>query len=248
MITVQDVFEFMNGWAPLALKESWDNDGILVDAGRPVTRVLTALDITVPVIEEARRKDCQLIVSHHPVIFRPVKAMSSGSAVFLLAQYGISAICMHTNLDSAPGGTGELLFRLLGIEVTDSFSGVGRVGQLEPTSVEALAQRCAEVLDTPVKWVDREQPVCRPAVVTGSGGDLLQEAIAAGADCLITGEASHHDAVDAAQAGVGLIAAGHYGTERPIALEIARRLTEAFPELWVGVSETEHDPFQYRIL
>ena len=109
MTTVQQIYEEMQRIAPLALAESWDNPGLLVDCGGEVSRVLVTLDITPEVVEEAARKGCGLIVSHHPVIFSPLKKLSGQDVAFQLVKNGISAICMHTNLDAAEGGVNEVL-------------------------------------------------------------------------------------------------------------------------------------------
>ena len=111
MTTVQQIYEEMQCIAPLALAESWDNPGLLVDCGGEVSRVLVTLDITPEVVEEAARKGCGLIVSHHPVIFSPLKKLSGQDVAFQLVKNGISAICMHTNLDAAEGGVAEELLR-----------------------------------------------------------------------------------------------------------------------------------------
>ena len=109
MTTVQQIYEEMQRIAPLALAESWDNPGLLVDCGGEVSRVLVTLDITPEVVEEAARKGCGLIVSHHPVIFSPLKKLGGQDVAFQLVKNGISAICMHTNLDAAPGGVNDTL-------------------------------------------------------------------------------------------------------------------------------------------
>ena len=109
MITVRQVYEAMQAIAPLELAEHWDNPGLLVDCGGEVLRVLAALDVTPETLEEAARKGCELIVTHHPVIFRPLKALSPADLPFRLVQRGISAICMHTYLDAAAGGVNEVL-------------------------------------------------------------------------------------------------------------------------------------------
>ena len=114
-VTVQEILQELKAFAPLELACSWDNVGLLVDAGRPVDKVLTALDITAAVVEEAAREGCQLIVSHHPVIFDPMKRITADDIPALLLKNGISGICMHTNLDAAPGGVNDTLADLLGI-------------------------------------------------------------------------------------------------------------------------------------
>ena len=256
-ITVQMVYEAMARLAPPQLAESWDNVGLLVDCGRPVTRALTTLDITPEVVEEAARLGCEVIVSHHPVIFSPLKKLSSQDVPFLLVQAGISAICMHTNYDAAEGGVNEILAELFAMRDPEPFAnGCGRVGEIDPVSVPrlaALAQDrlgcfCVPPLEGPavqVKYTDNGRPVRRLAVISGAGGSMFEDALAVGADCLLTGEANHHAACDAKRLGLGLIAAGHYATEYPAAAVLAARLQEEVPGLVAVASRENRDPFTY---
>ena len=147
MTTVQQIYKEMQRIAPLALAESWDNPGLLVDCGGEVSRVLVTLDITPEVVEEAARKGCGLIVSHHPVIFSPLKKLSGQDAAFRLVKSGISAICMHTNLDAAEGGVNEVLAGIFGMREMEAFAeGCGRVGSIEPVRVPELAKRAQKSL------------------------------------------------------------------------------------------------------
>ena len=116
MATVQKIYEEMQRMAPLELAESWDNPGLLVDCGGEVSRVLVALDVTAETLAEAEQNGCQLIVTHHPVIFHPLKKLSPADLPFQLVQKGISAICMHTNLDAAEGGVNEVLAGIFGMK------------------------------------------------------------------------------------------------------------------------------------
>ena len=109
MTTVQQVYEVMQRLAPPELAEHWDNPGLLVDCGGNVRRVLVTLDITPEVVEEAAAKQCTIIVAHHPVIFDPLKRLCPADVPYQLVQAGISAICMHTNLDAAEGGVNDVL-------------------------------------------------------------------------------------------------------------------------------------------
>ena len=219
-VSVQQILGFLRAVAPQELALDWDNVGLLVDAGQPVDGVLTTLDITPAVVREAVENDCQLIVSHHPVIFHPLRTLAADDVPALLMKNGISAICMHTNLDAAPGGVNDTLCDILGIaaEGRESFAeGCGRIGTTMPTTVEALAKFCAATLHSGVKYVNGQKPVTCLAEVSGGGGSYLEEAIARGADCLVTGEAAHHIALLARQKGIGLVVAGHWGTEHAIA-------------------------------
>ena len=189
-ITVQMVYEAMARLAPPQLAENWDNVGLLVDCGRPVTRALTTLDITPEVVEEAARLGCEVIVSHHPVIFSPLKKLSSRDVPFLLVQAGISAICMHTNYDAAEGGVNEILAELFAMRDPEPFAnGCGRVGEIDPISVPqlaALAQDrlgcfCVPPLEgqaVQVKYTDNGRPVRRLAVISGAGGSMFEDALA----------------------------------------------------------------------
>ena len=257
MTTVRQVYEAMQAIAPLELAEHWDNPGLLVDCGGQVHRVLAALDITPEVVAEAAAKQCEMIVSHHPVIFDPLKKIGPQDVPFQLVQAGISAICMHTNLDAAEGGVNEVLAGIFGMRDWEVFAdGCGRVGEVEPITVPELARKAQAVLGgrcnrprsgpaVQVKFADTGRTVKRLAVISGAGGSMFEDALAVRADCLLTGEANHHAAIDAVRLGLSLVAAGHYATEFPVCAAIADRLRTAFPELGVRVSGENRDPFTY---
>ena len=247
-VTVQEILRELKAFAPTELACNWDNVGLLVDAGRPVSRVLTALDITADVVREAAAQSCELIVSHHPVIFDPLKRIAADDVPALLLQNGISAICMHTNLDAAPGGVNDTLADTLGMarEGRREFAdGCGRIGTVPATTATELARFCAATLHSGVKYVDSPRPVTCLAEVSGAGGSYLQQAIDEGADCLVTGEAAHHIALLAKQKGVGLVVAGHWGTEQAVADVLAARLTAAFPGLTAIHAAADTDPYAY---
>ncbi len=247
-VTVQEILQELKTFAPPELACSWDNVGLLVDAGRPVDKVLTALDITADVVREAAAAGCQLIVSHHPVIFDPIKRITAADVPALLLQNGISGICMHTNLDAAPGGVNDLLADTLGMarEGRRNFAeNCGRIAAVQTTTVAQLARFCADTLHSGVKYVDSGKPVTCLAEVSGGGGSYLQEAIDEGADCLVTGEAAHHIALLAKQKGIGLVVAGHWGTEQAVADVLAARLQGAFPGLAVRHADADTDPYTY---
>lgn len=247
-VTVQEILRELSAFAPPELACSWDNVGLLVDAGRPVDKVLTALDITADVVREAAASGCQLIVSHHPVIFDPMKRIAVDDVPALLLQNGISGICMHTNLDATEGGVNDTLADHLGIAREDrrNFAdNCGRIGSVQATTVAQIAKFCADTLHSGVKYVDCGKPVTCLAEVSGAGGSYLQQAIDEGADCLVTGEAAHHIALLARQKGIGLVVAGHWGTEQGIADVLAARLCTAFPQLQVCHAEADTDPYTY---
>lgn len=258
MPTVHQIYEEMTRIAPLELAESWDNPGLLVDCGGQVERVLVALDITPEVVDEAAEKGCRLIVSHHPVIFSPLKKISEEDVPFRLVQKKISAVCMHTNLDAAEGGVNEVLAGIFGVREMQVFAGgCGRVGEIDPIPVAGLAKKAQVELagrcnlppdgspPVQVKFADTGKLVRRLAVISGAGGSLFEDALAQGADCLLTGEANHHHACDAKRLGLSLIAAGHYATEFPVTAAVAEKLRAAFPGMEVLVSTKNRDPYTY---
>lgn len=256
-VKVQQVLEILEQIAPPELACSWDNVGLLVDAGRPVTSIMTALDITADVVRDAAESGCELIVSHHPVIFDPLRRVTAEDVPAMLLQNGISAICMHTNLDAAAGGVNEVLAGIFGMQDPEPFAGgCGRVGSIEPITVPQLARKAQQELaarcNAPdagpavqVKFADTGKPVQRLAVISGAGGSLFEEALAVGADCLLTGEANHHHACDAKRLGLSLIAAGHYATEFPVTAAVAEKLRAALPGVEVLVSTANKDPYTY---
>lgn len=245
MATCKDVLAAMEAYAPPELAEDWDNVGLLVDNPEELTGILTALDIDDDVIREAQALNCNLIVTHHPVIFSPLKRLEENGIVFRLIRNGMGAICMHTNLDAAPMGVNEVLARLLNMENREAFIPCGRIGDVAEISAAELAQKCAINLGAAVKYVDGGKPIRRLAVISGAGGSLMEDAIKAGADALVTGEGSHHAALDAKLAGLTLVVAGHYATEYPIVPILARYLGKKFPTVPVFASQRGKDPFQY---
>ncbi len=246
MPSVADIAAAVWEMAPLELAEDWDNAGTLVDCGGEVSSVLVALDITGEVVNEAEAEGCQLIVAHHPVIFHPLRSLRHGDVVYRLVKKSISAVCAHTNLDAAAGGVNDILAAVFGLASVELFAGIGRVGNLkEAVPAAKLARFCAGRFGAHVRLADAGKPVSRLAVLGGSGGGLLKEALLAGADAVLTGEADHHDAIDAAQAGVSMIVAGHFHTEFPVVAVLAERLAARFPDLQLRCTRRGRDPFTY---
>lgn len=245
MKTVREIFDYLCTLAPLELQEDFDNAGFLL--GREETgvdRALLALDITGPVIEEAVEKKAKLIVSHHPLIFHPLKAITGGGAgekVLRLAENGIAAICMHTNLDIAKGGVNDVLIRLLGAQPEQALDaeGCGRVGTLpEPVAMADFLALCKERLHTKgLRYVASDRPVRRLAVMGGSGGGALEDAVRLGCDTYVTADIKYNQFLDAAELGLNLIDADHFCTEDPVIPVLAEKLRARFPDVDFAVSE-----------
>ncbi len=255
MNTVNDIFSYMEAWAPIRTAMGFDNPGLLVgDGSALVNCVLLSLDITPCVIEEAKEKDAQLIVSHHPVIFHPLRRLSPQDPPYLLAKYGISAICMHTNLDMAEGGVNTCLAETLGLEKVeglerDAESGlfISLVGSLKDSMTpRQFASHVKSALHCGgVRYTEGNRNISKVALCGGAGGEFLESAVRAGADAFVTGEARHHEFLAAEAAGITLVEAGHFCTENPIVDAMRKRLSDSFPTIRFLCSETMHDPAQY---
>ena len=245
MRTVHDIYKELCRLAPPELQMDFDNAGFLVGhADAAVERVLLALDITGEVVDEAREYGAQLIVAHHPVIFRPLRSVTAegeGALVLRLIESGLAAVCMHTNLDIAEGGVNDVLLALLGAEREDVLdeSGVGRVGTLaEPVPLESFLTICRDRLrcDT-IRFYDAGRPVRRLAVTGGSGGDMLRAVLAKGCDTYVSSDIKYHQFREAAELGLNLIDADHFCTEQPVMPVLLEKLRLAFPEVAFRLSE-----------
>ena len=204
--------------APFEMAEEWDNVGLLIDCGNSTDKVLFSLDASLEAISEAEELGCKIIVSHHPVIFHPLKRIISGSAVETAIRKGISVISAHTNFDSAEGGINDVLSKLLGLEEVVIVEHMPRVGYIPngPVPLEEFAGYVKEKLSIPsVSIADAGLPVKKVMILGGAGGSYFRIAKSHGCDTLLTGEASHDEGVDAKALGVNIVVAGHYGTENP---------------------------------
>ena len=262
MTTICEIYEALFAFAPEYMKEDWDNVGLLcghMDA--EVTRVLVALDAADWVLREARQRGAQLIVTHHPLIFSPVKSVSDqtdvGKKLLYLIENGIAAINLHTNLDCAPGGVNDTLAAALGLADVRVLDPVGEDAQGRPyglirvgnASRQPLAEFCAHVserLQCPgLRFADGGKPVSCVAVGGGSCAGEMEKVLAAGCDTFVTADVKYHEFLQAAEKGLNLIDAGHFGTENPVCDVIERVLRESFPELTVLRSQSHKDPTQF---
>ncbi len=218
--TVKDILAAVWDMAPLELAEEWDNVGLLAGhPDRPVTKVLCALDLTGAVLDEAIREGAELIVTHHPILFRGRKNLREddpeGALLARLVRSEISLIAMHTNFDSAAPGVNDALAEAMGLTDVQAPAQFLRVGDVASTTLEALTKRTAERLRAVVRtYGDPDSPVSRVAVMGGAGGGYYRDAIAAGAQAFITGEIGYHVAMSAVDEGLCILEAGHDCTER----------------------------------
>lgn len=243
MAKVKDFYGYLNSIAPFETQEDWDNSGMLVgDMDAEVKKVAVVLDITHEEIKKAKAIGADLIISHHPVIFNPIKSVTRGSVPYELVASSINALCCHTPLDIADGGTNDSLAKLLGIEVTRTEDPILRLGTVEPTTAENLAGKIAKTLNTKVRYADAGRKIEKIAICTGAGCSLIE---AAGEiDAFITGDASHHNFLDCIQAGITLIAAGHYETEIVVIPVLVKKLQAQFPDIEI-IDIKQENPIKF---
>lgn len=241
MTTVNDIFAAIDRAAPFDTQLDYDHAGFLVgNGGAGVEKALLALDVTNSVIDEALRLGCGLIITHHPVIWDPIKRLMSDSVVYRLAKADISVISAHTNLDAAQGGVNDCLAEALGLTNCRHAESaeIGTVGELgrEMTARE-LAEHVKGALGCgAVKFTRGSKMIKHVAVIGGAGGDYAPAICAAEADALVTGEAKHNELIDAVNADITLIVAGHHETEAVVLPALAEQLRREFPETEFSVS------------
>ena len=249
-MTVSELYTALNERIPRHLSCDWDNDGLMCcpDADAPVRRVLVVLDITAAMVEKAIAEGYDLIVSHHPLIFSPLRAMDPGDSVakkvIRLLRAGVSAMSFHTRLDAVEGGVNDVLAEALGLLDVEAFGPenerIGRIGTLpEVLTLDDFAARVKDITGADcVQYVDAGLPVHRVAVLGGSGSDDVAEAKRAGADTYLSGELKHNHLTDAPERGMNLIAAGHFHTENPVTRRIRELLLSIDPALTVTLADS----------
>lgn len=264
MATVREIYQYLDGLAPFSLQMDFDNAGFLVGRGdRQVTRLLVSLDITEEVVAEAAELGCQLIVSHHPVIFFPAKSITdadpTGRTLLALVERQIAAVCAHTNLDAVHGGVNDALAQKLGLVQIEQLKqdgvdasgrpyGIGRVGNTAgvPMYTPAFAAFVKEALGANgVRYVDARRPVRRVAVGGGACADMLKDALAMGCDTFVTADVKYNGFLDAKALGVNLIDAGHYPTEQVVVPVLAKWLESGFPKVEVLTTQRHKEVFSY---
>ena len=262
---VAEIMNVMEAWAPKRLAESWDNPGLLVGSpARRVKKVMTCLDVLESTADEAIEKGCGLIIAHHPVIFRGQKHLRTdlplGRLLQKLLANDIAVIAAHTNLDITDGGVNDVLAERIGLQslkpfvITDTGDSLGRVGETEvPLSLWEFAEEVRERLGADhVRLVrpfdEKEKPIRKVALCSGSGAEFIDKAVFAGANVYVTGDVKYHDARHAQELGLPVIDAGHFPTEQLIADVIAARvskeLTERGYDIEVMTESGAVDPFE----
>ena len=258
MVTVNDILTYLNTLAPASMKMDWDNVGLLCGSrSQEVKKVLVALDPFESVCAEAAAMGADLIVTHHPLIFRSPNTVtddtSLGRSILFLARNGISAINAHTNLDCAPGGVNDVLAQTLSLQDIQVISpngttedgqpwGLLRQGTLPQQTLQDFLAHVKNALGCPgLRYVDSGKPVCKVAVGGGSCGGEMGLAIKAGCDTFVTADVRYNQFWDAQEQGLNLIDAGHFYTENPVCPVLVHKIQTAFPEIQVVLSQIHTD-------
>jgi dinuclear metal center YbgI/SA1388 family protein len=250
MATVAQMLELVGDIAPFDLAETWDNVGLL--AGSPdwnVEKVLVALDLTAGALKEAVALGARLIVTHHPILFHARRNLreddGEGALLAALVRSRIALIAAHTNYDEAPGGLNDVLAEALGLKEVETLPHGLRVGAFLGDSAALMDLVAARLGGTPRLYRSGSAALNRVAVCGGAGGEFWPEAAKAGCDAYLTGEVRHHEALSAVQAGLTVVEAGHYFTERVMVKALRTGLQTRADALQynVHVFESGFEPF-----
>ena len=234
--TVQAAADAVNRLAPRKLAEEWDNPGLLIgDPSAEVKKIFVCLDVLDDKISTAIELGAQLIVAHHPMIFRAIKNvrfdLPLGKKISRLIKGNVAVFAAHTNLDSAAGGVNDVLAGKLGLVDVKPFDdeeiSMGRLGTLEtPMTAAEFARHVKAALNADnVRLVDAgDFKISKVGLCGGAGADFIQKAKFFGAQAFVTGDVKYHEAQAAVESGIHVVDAGHFATEFPIVHELAEYL------------------------
>ncbi len=234
-MTFYQLYTRLNEKYPIELRCDWDNDGLMCsfDLNRQVKNILVALDVTMDTVDYAIENGYDTIISHHPLVFRSQKGLTSSNytqkKLIRLIKNNINVLSFHTRLDAVDGGVNDTLCKLIGLKNVskDELDPIGRIGELDNTlELSTFAENIKKILNSSVVLYAGDKIVKRVYVVGGDGKDLIENAITCGADTLLTGRASYNTMIDAKDMGINIIEAGHFFTENPVCNEIKKHLLE----------------------
>lgn len=255
-ISIYELHEKLSEYYPRSLSASWDNDGIMVspDVYGEVRRVLISLDATAELLKYAAENKYDTIITHHPMIFKPVKTVSSltltGSKALYAIRNGISVMSFHTRLDAADGGVNDELCRILGFPFSGKFEddevpALGRICDIPEMTAGELAGLVRDRLGCSSVRLngDAEHKITRVGVCGGDGKSFVYPALREGCQAFITGDAVYNTALDAADEGLVTIEAGHFHTENPVCGVLRGKISEL-----CGIDADIYDSCGYTII
>ncbi len=247
-MNAKELYQKFEEAIPSQLRESWDNDGIMCcpDGSSEIYRVLVTLDVTEEIVDYAIERGFDLIVSHHPLIFRPISSLDEENHIsrklIKLVCSGISVFSFHTRADKLVGGVNDRLAEILGMRDIEPFGadGLGRVGNIDDVmDIQDFAYRVKQLCGSDiVRYADGFSDVHRVAVVGGDGKGYVKAAIDAGADTYLSGRIGYNVMEEAAEMGINLIEAGHFFTEQHITEFFRELLVDFDPNLYVEIADS----------
>ncbi len=251
MVTVKDISEYIDSFAPYSTQCEWDNCGVLIgDKDKEVKKIGFVLDLTDESLNDAVTHGVDLIVTHHPVIFKAQKSFLKGNLAFEAASKGIAVLSAHTCFDCAQGGVNDVLCEILGIKNPVGIPSeecsvpMARIGETDEYSSADFAKSVADKLGAVCRVVDSGKTVRKVAVCGGSGGDFLADVAKVGADAYVTGDMCHHEFLLASELGITTVAAGHFETENPSIVALKDKICNRFSEI-DGVILKQSNPVKY---
>jgi dinuclear metal center YbgI/SA1388 family protein len=254
MAKIRDIYRFIDEIAPFNTQMDFDNSGLLVgDINKSVKRVILSLDITNEVVLEAKNKGAKLIISHHPVIFNPLKKISVDSPVELIIKHDIAALCAHTNLDMASDiGVNASLAKILGLKSLEPLSfyngcACSFKGKLEnKMSSTEFADYVNQKLNCKhLRFVDSKKTISTVGICSGGAGEYIFDAIDNNLDAFISGEFKHHEMLAAKHNNITAIEAGHFNTEVIYIDQLIKVLQGEFLDTEFLKSQDEKDIISY---
>lgn len=256
-VKIRDIIHALEEAAPRTLQEQWDNSGLLVGSDEaPCSGVMLCLDVTPAVIEQAKSSKCNLVVAHHPLIFKGMKVISDvdpqGRAIIEAIKSDIAVYCAHTSLDNAPApwGVSWYMAELLGAEAQKSMtpSGTGVLARLpHPVSAQWLLDRSMEVFTASGARHSRlpAEPIDTIALGSGACGFLIPDAIAAGAGAIVTSDVRYHDFLDYG-ARIFIIDLTHFDTEKCTKEIFKRIISQKIPNFAPVLCAQESNPIEFK--
>lgn len=230
---IKDIYDFIDSFAPFSTQCEWDNAGLLVgDMNSVVNKIGFALDATAETVNSACENNCDLMITHHPVIFHPLKSVNLNNPVYKIIENKISIICAHTNLDKSDKGVNRVLAETIGLRnlsqfESDNDSSMCFIGEIDEISGEDFSYLINSGLNTKCKYYSSGKEIRKVAVCGGAGGEFLYD-IFDKCDAFITGEVKHHEFLDAASLGLSIYEAGHYETEFPVMNNLKEAIEKKF--------------------
>ena len=233
---VKDILKFLDQKFPISTACDFDNVGLLVgDIECEVEKAVIALDCTLDAIKTAVQNNCQLIITHHPVIFDPLKSVLKGSIVYEVIRNNLSVISMHTNLDVGVGGVNDSLCEYLSplsVETVIASDGYAlKKCTISPTTADSLAESLKSTLGGCIKYADCKKEIKTVLVCSGSGGGFINEVAHFGCDALLTADVKHNHFLEAQRLGVCLFDAGHFNTEDIVVEPLKAMLQKEFQKI-----------------